>query len=148
MDVPLSLVAKSLKGFCVCYFKNLSYDEKAPPHYFVTVPINDELSLLVCVITSQIENKLWFYHKTNEKAIQSLVRVDKNSLPFLKKESVIECNLPLLISRHEFTKIVDPKYKFKVVARDIPSEIKKNIIKAINNSPIVKPFIKKMLIQP
>ena len=129
MDLPLGLIAKSLKEFCVCYFKNIQYDEKALPHYFVTIPVNDELSLLVCVITSQIETKLWYYHKTNEKAIQSLVRVDKNSLPFLEKESIIECNLPFLISRHEFTKIVDPKHKFKVVARDIPSEIKKILLR-------------------
>lgn len=148
MGLPLGLIAKSLKGFCVCYFKNIQYDEKASPHYYITVPINDELSLLLCVITSQIENKIWYYHKTNEKAISSLVPIGKDSFPFLEKESVIECNLPFLISKHELTKIVDPRHKFKIVVRDIPSEIKKNIIRAINNSPIVKPFIKKMLIQP
>jgi hypothetical protein len=44
--------------------------------------------------------------------------------------------------------LVDPDHKFKVVARDVPDEVKEKIIKAIKASPIVKPFIKKMVKWP
>jgi len=106
------------------------------------------LYLLLCVITSQIENRVWFYHRTNERAISALVHVDKNDLPFLDRASVIECNQPVLIRKNEMDKIIDPKHKFKIICRDIHRDIKEKIVSAINNSPIVKPFINKMLMQP
>ena len=148
MDVPLSVLAKSLSGFTICHFKDINHDPKAPAHFYVTVPINDDLSLLLCVITSQIENRVRYYHKTNERAIDALVQVDKKDLPFLDKVSVIECNQPVLIRRNEMDKIIDPKHKFKIICRDIPRDLKEKIVSAINKSPIVKPFIKKMLIKP
>ncbi len=148
MDFPPDFIAKTLSGFCVCYFKNITHDLEAPPHYHITVPISDDSSLLLCIITSQIENKAWYYHKTNEEAVSCLVRVDKHDLPFLKKESIIECNHPILIHKNKFNKIVDPDHKFKVVKRDLPANIKKKIVKAIKDSPIVKPFIKKLIKYP
>lgn len=148
MDFPPDYIARTLSGFCVCYFKNTTHDPEAPPHYHITVPISDDSSLLLCIITSQIENKAWFYHGTNEKAISSLVRVDKRSLSFLKKESLIECNLPILIHKNQINKIVDPDHKFKIISRDIPEDIKEKIVQAIKASPIVKPFIKQLIRYP
>jgi hypothetical protein len=145
VGVPLSLVIKNLTGFCVCHFKNINHAPESPPHYYVTIPIEDDLNLLLCVITSQIENRVWYYRRINEKAISCLVRLDKDSFSFIEKESIIDCNRPFLIPKNELSKIVDPNHKFKVVVKNIPSNIKTAIIKAINNSPIVKPFIKKLL---
>lgn len=145
MDFPPDYIARTLSGFCVCYFKNTKHDPEAPPHYHITIPINDDASLLLCIFTSQIENKAWYYRRTNEEAMSCLIRADKSNLPFLKKECIIECNYPILIRKNEFSKIVDPNYKLKVITRDIPSDIKKKIIKAIKDSPIVKPFIKKLI---
>jgi hypothetical protein len=148
VDLPPNYIAKTLTGFCVCHFKNTKHAPDALPHYHMTVPISDDSSLLLCVITSQVENKLWYYRKTSEKALSCLVRVDKSNLSFLKRESIIECNQPLLIRKNEFDKIVDSNYKLKVVLRDIPSDIKEKIVKAIKDSPIVKPFIKKLIKYP
>ncbi len=148
MDIPPDFVAKTLAGFCVCYFKNTTHDPDAPPHYHITVPISDDSSLLLCIITSQIENKAWYYHKTKEAAASSLVLVDKSDLPFLKKASVIDCNQPMLIYKNKFGKIIDPDNKFEVVSRNIPEEIKEKIVQAIKVSPVVKPFIKKLLRYP
>ena len=100
---------------------------------------------MLCFITSQIENKAWYYHKINEAAESCLVRVGKNDLSFLKKASVIDCNQPILIHKNKFSKIIDPDHKFEVVTRNIPKEIKEKIVKAIKDSPIVKPFIKKLI---
>ena len=148
MDIPPDFVAKTLAGFCVCYFKNTTHDPEAPPHYHITVPVSDDSSLLLCIITSQIENKAWYYHKTKEAAESSLVLVDKGDLHFLKKASVIDCNQPILIHKNKFYKIIDPDHKFEVVSRNISTEVKKKIVKAIKDSPIVKPFIKKMIRYP
>lgn len=128
MDFPPDFVAKTLAGFCVCYFKNTTHDPEAPPHYHITVPISNESSLLLCIITSQIENKVWYYQKTKESAESSLVLVDKDDLPFLKKASVIDCNQPMLIHKNKFSKIIDPDNKFEVVSRNIPGEIKEKIV--------------------
>ncbi len=42
-----------------------------------------------------------------------------------------------LIHKNKFSKLVDPDHNFKVVARDIPEEVKEKIVTAIKDSPIV-----------
>ena len=117
------------------YFKNLRHAPDAPPHYHITVPINDDSSLLLCYITSEIENKLWYYRRSNkEDAISCIVHVDKTTLSFLKHKSIIECNQPLLVSKQEFDKIIDPNIKLVVKTRDIPEELKRKIVKATKDS--------------
>jgi hypothetical protein len=71
--------------------------------------------------------------------------VDKTVLSFLKHESIIECNQPVFVSKQEFDKIIDPKTKLEIKLRDISEDLKKEIVKAIKNSPVVKPFIKKLI---
>jgi hypothetical protein len=145
VEIPPELIAKSLSGFCICYFKNAEHSPEAPPHYHVTVPITDDSSLLLTVITSQIENRKRFYRRTNKDALSCLVEVNKKELRFLKKDSIIECNQPQLVRKIDFEKTVDPDHQFEVVARDIPDDLKEKIVNAIKASPIVKPFIKKMV---
>ncbi len=146
IDIHPNFVAKTLSGFCVLYFKNLRHSPDAPPHYHITVPINDDSSLLFCYITDEIENRLWYYRRANkEDAISCLVRVDKSILSFLKHESIIECNQPLLVSKQEFDKIIDPKIRLDIKSREISKELKRKIITAIKQSPVVKPFIKKLI---
>lgn len=148
MDFPPEFLTEALTDFCVCYFKNSTHEPEAPPHYHITIPVSNDTSLLLCVITSQVKNKAWYYQKTNTDALPSLVSVNKHSLSFLKKESLIDCNHPLPIHKNKFGKIVDPDHKFEIVTRDIPADLKEKIIKAIKDSPIVKPFIKKMIKWP
>ena len=145
MEIPPEVIANSLSGFCICYFKNATHDHEAPPHYYVTAPISDHSSLLLCIVTSQVENKAWYYKKTDENALASLVAVNKSTLSFLKKESFIDCNQPVHVHKSKFSKIIDPDHNFKVVSRDIPDDLKKRIVDAVKASPIVKPFIKKMV---
>lgn len=126
--------------FVISRTKNTNPD--SPPHYHITVPINDDSSLLLTVITSQTEARQNFCRRTRKEALSSLVTVSKKDLKFLKKTSIVECNQPQLVRKIDFNKIVDPDNDF---ARDIPEELKVGIIKAIKDSPIVKPFIKKMV---
>jgi hypothetical protein len=146
VDFPSEYVVKTLSGFSVCYFKNEEHDPDAPPHYHITVPISDDSSLLLTVITSQIENRQKYYErKNNKQALSALVTVTRKKLPFLKRKSVIECNQPQLVRKIDFNRIVDPDHRFKVIARDIPEELKVKIVNAIKASPVVKPFVKKMV---
>jgi hypothetical protein len=145
VKLPLSVIAACLQDYSIIYFKSSQHDPKAPPHYHITVPINDDLSLLLCLITSEVENKVWYYRKTNGKAIDSLVKVNPETLPFLKKESIVECNQPILIRKSELSRLVDDKHSFKMINCEVPSGVRSKLISAIKNSPIVKPFIKKLL---
>jgi hypothetical protein len=146
VDLPLNLIIECLTGFCVCYFKDKRHSPESPPHYYVTVPITNDTSLLLCIITSQVENQMWYYRNVNVSAISSLVRVDQSSLPFLTKESFIDCNRAELIRKNEFIKIVDSKPCLEIKTRDVPDELKREIISAINKSPLVKSFIKRLII--
>lgn len=147
MEIPLNLIAQSLDGFCVCYFKHIDFDQAAPPHFYVTVPINDDASLLLCIITSQIENKIWYYHrKDTDEAISCLIQVNSNDFSFLNRDSVIDCNQPTLIYKNDLGKIVDQKHGFQIIKRGMPVEIQEKILKAIIDSPLVKPVIKKILL--
>ncbi|MBI4843543.1 MAG: hypothetical protein HY809_04380 [Nitrospirae bacterium] len=74
--------------------------------------------------------------------------LNKGDLPFIKKISVIDCNQPRLIHKSKFGIIIDPDHKFEVVTRNIPEEIKEKIVQAIKDSPIVKPFVKKLIKYP
>ena len=100
------------------------------------------------MVTSQVKNKAWYYRTAHKGAETSLVSVNKDNFNFLSKDSIIDCNRPILEHKNKFDKIVDPDHKFEVVTRKVPDEIKEKIIKAIKDSPIVKPFIKKMIKWP
>jgi hypothetical protein len=143
VNLPYSLIAKSLTDFCLCYFAEKNHPK---PHYYLSVPINDNSSILLCIVTSQIENKLWYYRKTRrEEAIQCLVPVDETTLPTLSRKSVVECNVPRYVLREDFGKIIDSKHGFKSVTREIPDDLKTQVIDAIKKSPLVKPYLKKLL---
>ncbi|MDO8444529.1 MAG: hypothetical protein Q7T53_00235 [Deltaproteobacteria bacterium] len=145
VDLPPSLVIGSVTNPCIIHFKDVKHASDAPPHYYVAVPLNDDVSLLLCIITSQIEKRTTFYSKSNKTAISCLVPVDKHALPFLTRESIIECNQPEVLPKEELVKRVNPKHKFNVTQRDIPPDLKGKVLDAIKRSPLVEPFIKKMV---
>ncbi len=145
MELPNELIIKFISDFCVCRFKDTNHAPEAKPHYYVNVPVCDNSSLLLCIITSQIEKKYGYYSRVSQKALKSLINVDNKSLPILSKDSVIDCNNAELFNKTELLKRVDPKFAFKVDERNIPHFLKLKIIEAIKNSPQIKPYIKKML---
>ena len=145
MDLPVRLFCEYLTGFCVCYFKDRVFSPEAPPHYYIVVPVSDASSLLLCIITSQVEKRRQYYRE-NPAALSSLVRVNRDSFPFLKKESLIDCNRPELIQRHKLAERIDPNVKYEVITRDIPDHLKREIVLAIKRSPVVKNYIKNVIV--
>lgn len=144
MILPDEFIINFIKDFCICHFKDTNHVPKAPPHYYVNVPVNDDSSLLLCIITSQIEKRKNYYSR-NEKALKALVYVSDKTLPFLSKESVIDCNGAELYNRIELQRRIDPKHKIQVTERNIPDSLKTQITKAVQDSPLIKRYIKKLL---
>lgn len=104
MKLPDKLVINFIKDFCICHFKDIDHASEAPPHYYVNVPINDDSSLLLCIITSQTEKRVNYYSRSNKKALKALVYVSNKTLSFLSKKSVIDCNLAELLVSMSFKK--------------------------------------------
>jgi hypothetical protein len=102
---------------------------------------------LLCIITSQVESRKDYYSLKQKDAVESLIDVDKNILPILKKpESVIDCNNPhFFLTQSELLNRIDSKHGIELITRDIPDSLKIQIISAIKESPLVKPYIKNLL---
>jgi hypothetical protein len=67
-------------------------------------------------------------------------------LPFLSVDpSLINCNSVELVAKVELLKRCDPAHGFEMKTPTVPDELKNRIITAIDNSPVVKPIIKKLL---
>lgn len=145
VDLPPSYVIGSITGTCVCNFKDVNHAPDAPPHYYITIPLSDKINLLLCIITSQIDKRTNFYNKAHKTSVSSLVAVNKHVLPFLTRDSIIDCNQPEILAKEELIKRVNPKHKFSVIQRELPLDLKLKTLEAIKNSPLVEPFIKKMI---
>ena len=145
MRLPDNVVIQSISDFCVCFFKDTKFHKDAPPHFYINVPIDDDSSLLLCIITSKIEKRKKHCAKANRKALKSLVYVDNKTLEFLSKESIVDCNEADIVNKIELQKRIDPKYKLKVIERNIPDNLKIQIVRAIKDSPLINEYIKKRL---
>lgn len=142
---PIRVALQSIQDWCVLHFKDATHDRAAPPYWFLTIPVNPGALFLLCIITSQVEKRAYYYQKINPKAAQSLVRLEARRFPFLLKESLIDCNAIELLSIEELEKKVNRERGLNIEAQQIPSELKKRIKSAIINSPLVSPIIKKHL---
>lgn len=140
------------KEFHVYYYKDSTHSAGSPPHYNILIPIQDDSSLLICLITSQLNKKIDYYRnmhntsQTRQRLLKSLVFVGKKELPFLDKDSIIDCNQAVYLTRDEFKKRILYKEEFKIIDKLIPTEIKKNIIAATKNSPLIPSSIIKLII--
>ncbi len=141
----IKVALQSLQDWRVLHFKDVTHDRAAPPHWFLTIPLNPGALFLLCIITSQVEKRAYYYQKINPKAAQSLVRLEALRFPFLLKESLIDCNATELLSIEELEKRVNHEKGLNIETQQIPSELKQRIKSAIINSPLVSPATKKHL---
>jgi len=139
------VILQSLQAWSVIRFKDIAHDRKAPPHFYFAISIKPGTLFLLCIITSRVEKRLFYYQGINPKAAQSLVRLETGSLPFLTKESLADCNSAELLSSEEILSRVSPEKGLAVECREIPSGLKQRVTAAILNSPLVTPAIKKLL---
>jgi hypothetical protein len=129
MDLPPEVLPNSIKDFCILFFKDVKHAQEAPPHFYVTFPIKDDLNLIICVISFQIESRERHYKRTNPKGIKSLVPIDNSIFSFLdrNKESIIDGNQSEFLSKEELKKRIDPKGPCEVKEGKIPSYLKRGV---------------------
>lgn len=150
MDLPfkvrLPIKLQEINDFCIVHFqdKKLPYPDL---HWYVLIPAIS-LHFIVVIITSQGQKRADYYRGTPqvEKAVNSLVKINNDEFSFLSKDSVIECNQAEYLDIQEIVHRTEEDKDFKIEQEKIPGYLKKEIVSAINNSPLVPPFIKKLAI--
>ncbi len=145
MQIPPIVQINAIKDICVCHFKDKSHRPEGPPHFYIIIPVNSATDLILTMVTSQVQRKKDYYSKTNPRAVQSLVALDGNDFSFLNRQSLIDCNSVELLAKADLLKKCDPAHSFEMKVPTVPEHVKRQIVNAINSSPIVKPFIKKLL---
>jgi len=145
IQIPPRVVLQSLQDWCILHFKDISHDPTAPSHWYFTIPINPGALFVLCIITSQVEKRVYYYQKINPKAAQSLVRLEARSFSFLPKESLIDCNKTELLTIEEIERRIKKDVGLDIENPEIPSALKQKIKAAIINSPLVPKSIKKHL---
>ena len=147
MQLPPEVLLNSIKDFCVIYFKDKQHSKDAPPHFYVTFPIKDELTLIICIITSQVKTQREYYRRVNPKAENCLIPVTNDIFSFLDrgKKSVIDCNKAELLSKEELRKRIASDVPLEIKEKTIPSYLKREVCSAIIRSPLIAPFNRKII---
>lgn len=147
MQLPPKSIIDSIDDFCVLFFKDKDHSDDAPPHFYLTFPINNNLSLIICIFTSQIEKQRHFYNKANKKALRCLLTVNNNIFKFLSRnDSIIDCNQAKLLSKEELIKRIDiRRYRCDIKTRKVPEFIKRDVRTGIIRSPLIEKRIKKII---
>lgn len=148
MPIKSSLLTKrfieNLKNdkFVICHFQDFDHPTGIPFHYRIFIPITDESYVLLGLITSKVQQREKFY-QNNQTLLRGLIKINQKELKFLKKESVIDCNKVELASKAKLIERISlDDFKIICCGDEIPIYLQKQIIQAIQNSPMVKPNIK------
>ena len=144
VDIPISLDISTIDSFSLCLFKDTHHAKNAPHHYYIIIPTDTSYCFVICLISSQIEKRVSYYTKNNQKCLQSLVMLDGSELKFLTKPSVIDCNNAEYVHKRELLQRIAPG-TYKKINENIPTELREKIIAAIDSSPKVKPFVKQSI---
>jgi hypothetical protein len=151
LDFPADFITKqyahSEAGFNICHFKDIRHTPDAPAHFHVVISLKNGHSLVLCIITSQMQKLEKLYSGINDKALDSLVTLDNSVFECITKPCVINCNNAEILTHQELTLRIDPRTGIKTRETDnkFENELKEKIILAIYQSPIVKGYIKTAL---
>jgi hypothetical protein len=153
MDLPLRVLVSNLShphaGFTVCHFKDTKHAPDAPAHFHIVLSLSDNESIVLCIVTSQMQKLARHYQAAteNDACLNSMVPLDNSVFGFLDRGCVVDCNQAELLVITELEKRIDQKYEpaFKIMAHDgqFKGDIKKKIVDGILNSPVVKGIVKK-----
>ena len=151
MDFPVPFVLNKIPSdkFSIIHFKDRRHKKESPAHFHVLVPVNDSSFLCLCIITKQFYTMKNFY-AYDEEALNSLVFIEPGTFNFLNapQGSVINCNNTEVLTRAQLISFIDKNISVEMKAFEdsFSDDLKAKIIKAIVDSPLVKEFIKKMII--
>ncbi|WP_413854192.1 hypothetical protein, partial [Candidatus Ruminimicrobium bovinum] len=126
------------RKWVIWYFENIQHTGEIKPHYNIVIPITENKSILFCLITSKVEKIKRFYANKQEK--NSLIELSNKDLSCLTKNSIINCNVPKLVSKEELCRVTRNFKEIKNV--QISRQLKDRIQIAILESPVVEQIIK------
>lgn len=150
----LSALCDTIAEFNLIHFRDAAHGESAPAHYWVSVSMGDGQCMLLSMVTSQIQNLDRRYASVRpdkaEALLNSLVPLSKSDLSAINKDSVVNCNDAVFLSKRELIKKIDAAYVsrsqscFDIIHRDMDFgfDLKNRIIQAISDSPDIKPEVK------
>lgn len=134
-----STYAQQASGFNIYYFKNINHAPDAPAHYHVVISLKNGLSVVLCIITSQMQRLEEYYSKTDPDAIKSLVSLDPTIFSCISKPCVINCNEAELLTTTDMALLIDPVIgiQTKEYDKNFDTELKVKILQAIQDSPLL-----------
>jgi hypothetical protein len=140
----LPITLKELKGFHVVFFQDNTL-EYPGLHWHIMIRVKDTDSFIVIIITSKKTERRKYYRRSPQpKAAECLVEINNDDFPFLTKESAINCNEAKYLDIDEIVDIIDEIKGFKVEKEKVESYLKREIVSAINKSPLVPKAIRTM----
>jgi hypothetical protein len=155
MDINLDIILGTTDEWFICLFKNSKHAKDSPPHFHIIIPIKEEnnntckteKSFIVCYITSQIEKRENYYKNIfKNDGIKALVKISQKDFNFLTKDSIVECNKADIYNIIELIDIIENPKDFIIKPAIISEDLKNQIINAINISPDVRNYVKKILL--
>lgn len=149
VDIPLKIQLpiqlKDINDFCIVRFQDKTL-QNPDVHWYVLIPAGSS-HFLIAMITSHGDKRAKYYRGTPQaKAISSLVKINNNDFGFLSRDSVVECNSTIYMDIQEIIHRIEEEKSFRIEKEQVPPYLKKEIVSAINNSPLVGPLIKKLAI--
>jgi len=150
IDWQISTIKPSTKK--VFLFKDKNHSPNSPKHYHLCLPTIDNKYICLVMFSRSYEKIKSQYERidktttfpNDKKCVDSLIDVDQSSkINFVKQKSIINCNSPIYGSLEELKNKIDGS--LKVIETNIPADIYNSLIVAVNNSPVVKQYIKQNL---
>ncbi|MFH0814252.1 MAG: hypothetical protein V2A69_15665 [Pseudomonadota bacterium] len=133
---------KPLSGFLIVRFQDNNLTNPQP-HWYIIIRIINTDNFIVIIITSQKNNRIRYYNRTNQpKASECLVGVNNNDFSYLTQDSAVNCNVAEHLSIEEIVHRVDEKQGFKIEEEPIQPYLRKEIVSAILKSPLLGRAIK------
>lgn len=145
MEIPPEITLPNIEKACILFFKDLRFDPSAPPHFYITIPLEPGKIFVLCIITSQIEKRRNYYSKGNPEALNSLIIIEKGYFNFLRKDSLIDCNQTEILTRRQFLERIDMEFGLEIKLNYLPFNLGKEILNAIVKSPLISQKVKDMI---
>lgn len=143
MQLPTDVIINNIKDWKVLYFKDRDFPQTAPPHYHLIIPTQENTYLVVCLITSKIQEKRNYFSYCGEDI--NIVEVSKKDISCLNKISCAVCPNAELMPRETLIDKIEDLNIEKTKNAVISEEIKKKIILHIKKSSIVDEYTKSVL---
>ena len=149
----LDRLADPNAGFNICKFKDKTLPPRVVPHYHVIISLGNNQAIVICIITSELENRKNYYERIaaktgNATLLDSLIALDKTKLKCFTLNSIVDCHqaecltLDELHSRIDYTHPIRFQLEPDGANRFFDEEQKESIVKGILNSSIVRDIVK------